>query len=146
MACGAGNSFPLFFGLFAFVQFVSVVSCQHKCQPLTIHRCKSLNYSSTMFPNFENHSSQVQAVKMIQQLNPLFNIQCSPDLVYFACFYYAPFCNSFGKPLPPCRSLCKRVRKNCIGILRKFGFDWPYQLRCKKFPLDGSTETCVGRN
>lgn len=129
--------------IFAFV--VNTSRCQHKCEPLMIKKCKGLNYNETLFPNFENHRSQAQANEMIEQLAPLFNVKCSPDLNYFVCSYYAPLCTKLGKLIPPCRSLCESARSTCMRVVTKFGYDWPHQLSCHKFPLDDGS-LCVGRN
>lgn len=119
--------------------------CQPKCETLTIKKCKGLNYNETLFPNFENHRSQAQANEMIEQLAPLFNVKCSLDLNYFVCSYYAPLCTRLGKLIPPCRSLCESAKSTCMKVVTKFGYDWPHQLSCDKFPLDDGS-LCVGRN
>nr|AJD87357.1 frizzled 1 [Corallium rubrum] len=129
-----------------FVHAFATVSCQHKCQTLTIKPCMGLNYNRTLFPNFAKHRTQSAAAIVMNQLNPLFNVQCSPDLAYFVCSYYAPVCNTLGRLLPPCRSLCESARKDCLEVVTKFGYKWPPQLNCDKFPSNPKLDLCVGKN
>ena len=41
--------------------------------------------------------------------------------------------------VPHSRSLCLKARSGCEPLMRKFGFDWPENLACEKFPeaVDG---------
>ncbi|CAB3984767.1 uncharacterized protein LOC113826274 [Paramuricea clavata] len=122
-----------------------IVASQHRCQTLTINACKGLSYSRTLFPNFENHRTQGQAGALVNHFKPLFKVKCSPDLKYFICTYYAPVCNPLGKLIKPCKSLCENARNDCRHVMSRFGYVWPSQLDCNKFPnpKDG---ICVGRN
>ena len=129
-----------------FLLLLPIAASQPKCLTLTIEACKGLNYNRTLFPNFENQRTQGQAAEQVNQFNPLLNIQCSPDLKYFICSYYAPVCNTLGRLIKPCRSLCESARKNCYNVMQRFGYPWPQQLDCKKFPADPKQEICVGRN
>ena len=124
----------------------SAISRQRKCQTLAIDSCKGLNYNRTLFPNFENHRSQEMAAQMVNHFNPLFKVSCSPDLKYFVCSYYAPVCNTLGRLIKPCRSLCESARNGCRTVMERFGYTWPVQLDCNKFPTDQKQEICVGRN
>lgn len=58
---------------------------------------------------------------------------------------YAPKCELHAKEneFPPCRSLCERARKGCVPLMRKHGFWWPGQFRCKQFPKLGQNKTCL---
>jgi len=45
--------------------------------------------------------------------------------------------------IPPCQSLCLEVKSGCEGLMNRFGFHWPENLDCSKFPTRG---LCVGEN
>lgn len=132
--------------LVSFFVVFGEASCQkHKCEPLRIKICQGLNYNMTMFPNFDNHRTQGEAELTINQIEPLFNTACSPDVRYLVCSYYAPICTSYGQLIPPCRSLCKSVKRSCALVVRKlFGYKWPGSWNCRRFPRR-SKKICVGR-
>lgn len=56
---------------------------------------------------------------------------------------YAPVCTVLEEPIPPCRLLCIQARRGCEDLMNKFGFQWPENLDCNKFPTQG---LCVGEN
>lgn len=136
--------FPL--PLFMFVTWLPMAVSQHKCQTLRIESCKGLNYNRTLFPNFENHRTQGMAKTLVNHFNPLFKVGCSQDLQYFVCSYYAPICSTVWERLiMPCRSLCESARKDCNHVMERFGYPWPSQLDCNRFPEQGK-QLCIGRN
>ena len=106
------------------------------CENVTVARCKGVTgYNTTNFPNLFNHRSQAQANELIEQLAPLFNVQCSPVFAFFACTLYIPVCEStFGQQLLPCRSVCKKAKKGCMAVVNQFGYGWPPQMKCSQFP------------
>lgn len=73
----------------------------------------------------------------------LSQVQCSPYLKFFLCTLYAPVCTELYQPIPPCRSMCLEVRAGCERLMNRFGFQWPDNLECSRFPLNG---LCVGEN
>jgi len=72
-----------------------------------------------------------------------FQVNCSPYLKFFLCTMYAPVCTVLEQPIPPCRLLCIQARRGCEDLMNKFGFQWPENLDCNKFPTEG---LCVGEN
>ena len=120
-------------------------SFDSRCEPLTIDMCKGLPYNETHLPNLMNHDTQREANAELSQFSSLIKVNCSEDLRDFLCYLYAPVCTALRKPIPPCRTLCKRVRRGCIKLLRNFGFKWPKKLRCKKFPKPKRGVLCVDK-
>ncbi|CAI5438267.1 unnamed protein product [Caenorhabditis angaria] len=114
-----------------------------KCEPITIPMCKTLDYNMTVFPNLLGHTSQTEANPAISQFNPLIKVKCSEDIRLFLCTVYAPVCTVLEKPIQPCRDLCLSAKNGCESLMKKFGFQWPDQLDCNKFPV---TDLCVGKN
>ena len=98
--------------------------------------CKGFGYSMTSFPNLFNHKTQKEAASEIHQFWPLVQINCSSVLKFFLCSQYVPVCESkFGhQKLLPCRSVCKKAKKGCLGLMKNYGFRWPTKMRCPKYP------------
>lgn len=127
--------------------FLCIIPCrsQRKCEPLSVSLCQGLSiYNSTMFPNILGHGTQGEAAMEVSQYVPLVQAECSKDLVFFLCAVYAPICSVLNVPVPPCRSICVRARDDCRGLMQEFGFSWPSELSCDKFPRLGS-KICVSR-
>ena len=120
---------------------------EKKCEKITIPICQNIGYNSTYMPNMFNHDTQEEAALEVHQFWPLVKTNCSPDLKFFLCSVYAPKCQKNPKDeVLPCRSICKRVRKGCAPVMRQFGFTWPKQLRCKRFPKPVGNKLCVESN
>lgn len=118
-------------------------STTRKCEHITIPMCKNLDYNQTVFPNLLGHTTQSEAGPAIAQFNPLIKVKCSEDIRLFLCTVYAPVCTVLEKPIQPCRELCLSAKNGCESLMKKFGFQWPDQLDCNKFPV---TDLCVGKN
>jgi len=56
---------------------------------------------------------------------------------------YVPVCTVLDEAIPPCRSLCLEARNGCEVLMNRFGFQWPENLECSRFPESG---LCVGEN
>ena len=44
------------------------------------------------------------------------------------------------QPIGPCRPLCEEVRKTAEPLLRHYGFEWPADLNCTRFPAENNQE------
>nr|XP_023022674.1 frizzled-1-like [Leptinotarsa decemlineata] len=122
-----------------------------KCQRINIPFCTGIQYNETILPNLLGHTTLEDAGMEIHQYFPLVKINCSPDLQFFLCSVYMPVCTILDHPLPPCRSLCISSKLGCEGIMLNFGFPWPDNLNCDKFPDKGldpeqPEPLCVGNN
>lgn len=118
-----------------------------KCEPITIQFCQQIIYNQTIFPNLLNHAKQEDAGPEVHQFTPLIKVNCSPDLKFFLCSVYAPLCTILETPIPPCRHLCESARHNCEEIMNNFGFSWPENLECSKFPeANNENVICFGDN
>ena len=114
-----------------------------RCELITVPLCKDIQYNETIMPNLLGHQKQDDAGLEVHQFFPLVKVQCSPYLRFFLCAMYVPVCTVMEDALPPCRSLCLQAKNGCEGLMNKFGFQWPENLECSKFPVDG---LCVGEN
>ncbi|XP_033728071.1 prolow-density lipoprotein receptor-related protein 1-like [Pecten maximus] len=126
--------------------FITLRLCQddyYECEPLRASVCESMPYNYTILPNTFNDNSQDDAIIAINQYSPLMKIDCSVSLVPFLCVLYLPVCTQMQTPLPPCRKLCNDVRNGCESIMNEFGYMWPEEFNCAKFPSSG---LCVGEN
>ncbi|XP_019644918.1 PREDICTED: frizzled-2-like [Branchiostoma belcheri] len=99
-------------------------------------------YNMTALPNILGHTKQDEASLEVHQYYPLVKMGCSDVLDQFLCFVYAPPCTVLDSAIPPCRSLCESARGSCEGLMMKFGFAWPDNLDCSKFPEDHNL--CLG--
>ena len=97
-------------------------------------------------PNLLGHHKQEDAGPEAHQFAPLVKMKCSPDLRFFLCSLYAPVCTILDRPLPPCRSLCENSRKGCEYLMNSFGYPWPQNFDCSRFPVYGGEELCVGQD
>lgn len=125
--------------------FAATVPAHNKCEPITIPICKNIPYNMTIMPNLFGHTRQDEAGFEVYHFAPLVKVGCSPDLQFFLCLLYVPLCTILDQPIPPCQSLCKSAR-NCETSMKTFGYDWPENLECSKFPEDGSGTLCVGQH
>ena len=114
-----------------------------KCEAITIPLCKDIQYNETIMPNLLGHQKQDDAGLEVHQFYPLVKVQCSPFLKFFLCTMYVPVCTVLEDPIPPCRSLCLQARRGCEVLMNRFGFQWPENLECGRFPING---LCVGQN
>lgn len=105
-------------------------STQNRCEEIQIDLCKSLPFNRTRFPNDFGHTNQ-SAVndtmwKMARRLNAVI---CSEDLVFFACTMYLPICvenQNISKIIKPCRSVCEKVKEDCLKVLEPSGGTSPF--------------------
>lgn len=116
-----------------------------RCELITIPLCMNIPYNETIMPNLMNHQKQEDAGLEVHQYLPLVKVKCSPDLQFFLCSMYVPVCTILDQAIPPCRSLCESARAGCESLMNRFGFLWPENLECSKFPVTG-TKICVGEN
>ena len=113
-----------------------------KCEPIKVDLCLYLEYNVTGMPNLLGHETQHEAEEQLRTFTPLVQYGCSPRLVFFLCSAYLPMCTEkVPRPIGPCRALCESVRLPCQEILNKFGFPWPVNLNCSKFPRRNDQET-----
>ncbi|KAL9963434.1 hypothetical protein ACROYT_G026945 [Oculina patagonica] len=115
---------------------------QSRCQPLRISMCKSLNYTHTILPNFLNHSSQSEVNRILNSkaFKSQLKSNCSDHLRRFVCFLFAPYCNSDGTPLPPCKTFCEKVKTDCADLSAR----WLADLNCARFPTLSRKRLCFG--
>lgn len=119
------------------------VSDHGRCEPITVPLCKDLQYNDTIMPNLLNHQKQEDAGLEVHQFFPLVKVQCSNYLKFFLCTVYVPICTVLDEAIPPCQSLCIQAKTGCENLMNRFGFQWPENLDCNKFPVSG---LCVGEN
>ncbi|XP_017472926.1 PREDICTED: frizzled [Rhagoletis zephyria] len=117
----------------------------NRCEPITISICKNIPYNMTIMPNLIGHTKQEEAGLEVHQFAPLVKIGCSPDLQLFLCSLYVPVCTILEQPIPPCRSLCESARI-CETLMKTYNFNWPENLECSKFPVNGGEALCVAEN
>lgn len=114
-----------------------------KCQAITVPMCQEIQYNQTIMPNRLGHQNQEDAGLEVHQFFPLVKVKCSSYLKFFLCTIYVPVCTVLDEALPPCRSLCVESQRGCLDLMKRFGFQWPENLECSKFPVSG---LCVGEN
>lgn len=120
-----------------------------KCQSIaTKSVCGFLRkdgYNTTGFPNIYNHRNQEEALRDLNQFQPLMKIQCAKEISQFLCTTYLPFClPPTQNIILPCRSLCLKSKSGCEEVMKRFGFHWPFN--CTLFPDDTKGAICLVYN
>lgn len=107
------------------------------CEPVRIPLCRDMPYNRTRMPNLLHHSTQENAVLAVEQYELLAKTRCSAMLVFYLCSVYAPICTGMEfqtEAVPPCRSVCQRVRHDCEPLLNKYNVSWPAAFDCASLP------------
>lgn len=131
--------------IFVFMIFAvaSRYTDRENCQAVKVSRCADFNYNYTLYPNLLQHQRQDDAESELRQYDLLVQSECSPHLRFFLCVLFVPVCTVLNKPLPPCRDLCNEVRSGCETLLNRYGFNWPEQFFCSRFPRPNE-DICIG--
>lgn len=122
-----------------------------RCEPLDVTQvapCRDVGYNTTLLPNRLGHNTQKDAGLIANQYFPLIEVGCYDKLQFFVCAVYLPMClPDYPQYLPPCRSICEQARSKCEPLMMQFGFHWPEDLRCDKFPVSSTAEQlCAGND
>ena len=131
--------------LWLFCNGVCSYSVPQKCQPINLPFCNILPYNVTKLPNQLKQETQaaVKASLDTEEIKTLVRTNCSDSLVFFLCAFHLPICiEEFNRPILPCRSLCEKVRSDCLPTIKRFGRDWPIDVDCNKF-LTYERNVCV---
>ncbi|XP_065175821.1 frizzled-2-like [Sycon ciliatum] len=122
-----------------------------RCEPLDatqVATCRDVGYNSTLLPNRLGHNTQKDAGLIANQYFPLIEVNCYDKLQFFVCAVYLPMClPDYPQYLPPCRSICLQAKSKCEPLMQQFGFHWPEDLRCDKFPESSTDDQlCAGND
>ncbi|CAH8446955.1 unnamed protein product [Dicrocoelium dendriticum] len=121
----------------------------YRCEPINLALCRDMYYQYTRLPNMFDHETQEEAGLEAHQFYPLVQINCAEDLRFFLCSIYIPICvDGYAELLPPCRSVCERVRAGCSPVMQHFNFPWPKRMGCSQFPEYNNAHgaLCMERN
>ncbi len=115
------------------------------CEDITESLCQpGFNYTQTAMSNsLRDLLRDDTSLKMLQNL-PFARMECSPYLQNLLCAFYATRCDQDGgsPALFPCRELCAEVKSGCVAVLQSFGFGWPENLECERFPSHNAGQEC----
>ncbi|XP_067939899.1 frizzled-1-like [Watersipora subatra] len=104
------------------------------CEKIEVDSCLSLGNNQTSYPNNLGHETQDEAKREFLPFTPLLKIDCSPSSLSFFCTLFFSPCTIFEHPIPPCRNSCEAVQSGCGSLLERFGFEWPENFSCERFP------------
>lgn len=105
------------------------------CDPIRISMCQGLGYNVTKMPNLVGNVLQSDAELQLTTFTPLIQYGCSSQLKFFLCSVYVPMCtDKVPIPIGPCGSMCLSVKRKCLPVLNEFGFIWPEEFNCSRFP------------
>ena len=108
--------------------------------------CVNMGYNLTQTPNHFNQQNQNDAEQELSQFTSMIQSNCSSVLHVLLCALYFPPCtDDCDTPTPPCRSVCRKAKRDCEPWLKRSGYTWPYKFKCGTFP-DSSESACVGEN
>ena len=103
-----------------------------------------MGYNHTHLPNLLGHENQEIAGHEVHPYYPLIKSKaCPKHMKPLICSVYAPSCTILDTPVMPCKSLCEAARNECEAIMNKFGFTWPNELNCSKFPSKSEDQLCI---
>ena len=108
--------------------------------------CDNIGYNLTQTPNHFNQQNHDDAEQELSQFTSMIQSNCSSVLQVFLCSLYFPPCaEDCDPPTPPCRSVCRKARRDCEPWLKRSGHTWPYKFKCSAFP-DPNESACVGED
>ncbi|VDO04341.1 unnamed protein product [Rodentolepis nana] len=109
--------------------------------PGSLWRCPALPRDMTYCSHAAASSDSVQEANI---WIALLSSRCHPQTMKFVCTVYNPVCLHSHQVMPilPCREFCYEVRNSCISRMHLFGFKWPQQVDCDRFPSE-ETSMCI---
>nr|CDS31455.1 secreted frizzled protein 5 [Hymenolepis microstoma] len=109
--------------------------------PGSLWRCPALPLDMTYCSHAAASSDSVQEANI---WIALLSSKCHPQTMKFICTVYNPVCLHSHQVMPilPCREFCYEVRNACISRMHLFGFKWPQQVDCDRFPSE-ETSMCI---
>ena len=118
------------------------------CEPIDLPLCRDLSFRVGMSPNMFGQCNRTEIAQEMEQFRPLLSSGCSPDLGFFLCGVYMPFCAREEEGLMsfPCQELCEDVRDSCQPVYARMtgGLPWPNKFQCHRYPLSTNANyTCV---
>ncbi|KAM7537868.1 hypothetical protein Aperf_G00000068828 [Anoplocephala perfoliata] len=95
-------------------------------------------------PDMTYCSHTVASSDSVQEANvwiTLLSSRCHPQTMKFVCTVYNPVCLHSHQVMPilPCREFCNEVRNACVARMYLFGFKWPHQVDCDRFPSEDNS-------
>ncbi|XP_013383285.1 frizzled-9 [Lingula anatina] len=124
-------------------------TAHERCERIAITFCSDMKYNMTSMPNIVGHRTQDEAGLRVQEFIPLIQIGCTglstSLLKFFLCSLHAPMCTEQVDEIlviPPCRTMCQKVKEKCEPVLHRFNFNWPSMLNCSNFP-DKKGKLCM---
>lgn len=112
------------------------------CEPNQIEMCNGFNIAKGSLPNFFQQGDAKKIAIEMENYRLLLRSNCSPNLRFFICGVYKPFCVSNNRPVVlPCRELCEEVKQACGAKYKElyYGLRWPSKFQCHRFPAVNST-------
>lgn len=106
--------------------------------PGSLWQCPALPPDMTYCSHTSSASDSVQEANI---WIALLSARCHPQTMKFICTVYNPVCLHSHQVMPilPCREFCNEVRNACISRMYLFGFKWPQQVDCERFPSEESS-------
>ncbi|XP_045181242.2 uncharacterized protein LOC123540352 isoform X3 [Mercenaria mercenaria] len=85
------------------------------CLPVDFATCSSRGFTQTIFPNFFNHESGIEAEEAFNiSVEPVINQICQETAIHYMCSLYFPKCDpNTGIFAIPCKSLCEASENSC---------------------------------
>ncbi|XP_064596475.1 uncharacterized protein LOC135463085 [Liolophura sinensis] len=119
------------------------------CVANTVPLCSGFPHFEAFIPNMFWQSSLDLISRELGQYQELVDTGCNPNLSFFLCGIYLPFCQDVATEFAvPCREVCEQVRADCEDDLqRTYGINWPGKLQCHRYPTaSNDVQQCVHPN
>ena len=113
---------------------------QPQCVKITtdMYPCDSLQYKSLRMPNLLGQSTIAEVKSFLNSFGDNKFLTCDKYAKHFLCSLVTPLCfdQKSQFKIPPCRTLCERVRDKCFYQLYENGLGIPGEFNCSKFEND----------
>ncbi len=120
------------------------LSLKIKCKRQRLEFCNFAGFRKTTATNLVEQGDQEQVAldQRFKNLKLLSQTGCSDLVRPFACSIFAPVCHKKFGMLPPCKSLCEKVKSGCKRFL-KLVSKKQGSIDCSYFSEPGKNAGCV---
>ncbi|XP_072049299.1 uncharacterized protein [Amphiura filiformis] len=115
-----------------------------KCSTDISETCQQYGIKSTAFPNAFNHANSTYAIAAYEEVQPLIDSMCHPEISAFTCAALFPVCDpAVPDSIMPCHETCRKVWKACKSTAQRLSLDRPKVFSCSKLYTPEAEGLCI---